>query len=201
MIKTTDARIVSALLLTTILSAPFSVHAQDDHPKTPLSEQMSGIAHDMRALRRMLSDPAQKEAALKLVKDMEDHATKAKGYDPAKAKDVPAADKDQFLADYRKQMDGLIADFQKLEADVTDGKTADASAMLDTLQSDKRAGHKKFTADDHNGPGGPGGPWGGPGGPGGQWGGPDGHRPPPDDGQAPPMQSGTNGALPPPPPQ
>jgi len=203
MTRKSHPHVVPALLLATILTATYSARAQDDRPKTPLSEQMSGIAHDMRGLRRMVGDPAQKDAALKLIKDMEDHATKAKGYDPEKAKDIPAAGKDQFLADYRKQMDGLIADFQKLEADVTAGNTTDATAMLDKLNTDKREGHKKFNADNHGpgGPGGHGGPWGGPGGPGGGPGGQWGGGPGGPDGQAPPMQSGTNGAQPPPPPQ
>ena len=137
---------------------------------------MSGISKDFRALRKVVSDPANKDAALQLVKDMEDHATKAKGFEPAKTKDIPAADKDQFLADYRKQIDGLIADFQKLEAAVDSGKTADASALLDTIQADKREGHKKFNAEDDNGPGGKG-------------------PPPPPNGQASPSpaQSGTGG--------
>jgi len=129
---------------------------------------MTGISKDFRSLRKMVSDPAQKDAALHLVKDMEDRAAKAKGFDPTKTKQIAAADRDQFLVDYRKSIDGLIADFQTLEAAVTDGKTADASALLDKIQGDKREGHKKFNAEDENGPGG--------------------HRPPPPK----PAQSGTN---------
>jgi soluble cytochrome b562 len=181
MIKPYHPRIASALLLTTLLAAPLVTHAQDDHPKSPLSQEMSGIAHDIRALHKIVSDPAQKDATVKLVKDMEDHATKAKGFEPEKTKDIPAADKDQFIADYKKQMDGLIADFQKLEADITSGNTTDATAMLDKLNQDKREGHKKFNADNH-GPGGPGGGgWGGPGGPSG----------PGDHAQPPPMTTGS----------
>jgi hypothetical protein len=166
MMKTTFA---ASLLIATFLTASNPVRAQDDRPKTPLSEQMTGIAKDFRALRKMVSDPAQKDAALKLVKDMEDRAAKAKGFDPAKAKEIAPADRDQFIANYRKSIDGLTADFQTLEGDVTDGKTADASALLDKIQADKREGHKKFHAEDENGPGG--------------------HRPPP----AKPAQTGSNG--------
>jgi len=139
--------IASSLLITTFLALSISARGQDDRPKTPLAEQMSGISKDFRSLRKVVNDPTQKDAALQLVKDMESRATKAKGFEPAKTKDIPPADKDQFIADYKKQMDGFIADFQKLETEVSSGNTADASAMLDKLQSDKRAGHKKFNAE------------------------------------------------------
>ena len=151
-----------ALLIATSLALPCL--ADDDGPKTPLAQEMGGIAKDFRSLRKIVADPAQKAAALGLAKDMEAHATKAKGFEPAKSKDIPAADKDQFIADYKKQMDGLVADFQKLEGEIDSGDTKDASAMLDKLQMDKREGHKKFNAEGHGGPGGPIG-FGGPGGP------------------------------------
>ena len=126
---------------------PMAGRASDDRPKTPLAEQMSGIAKDFRSMRKVVNDPAQKDVALQLARDMENRATKAKEFDPIKTKDIPAADRDQFLVDYRKQIDGLIADFQKLEAAVQNGITSDASALLDTIQADKREGHKKFIAE------------------------------------------------------
>jgi len=174
MTKISLSGFASFLLITTFLAGSIPGHAQDDQPKTPLAEQMSGISKDFRSLRKVVSDPAQKEAALQLVKDMEDRATKAKGFEPAKTKDIPPADKDQFLVDFRKQMDVLIADFQKLEAAVSAGNTADASSLLDKLQADKREGHKKFNAENDNGPGG--------------------HRPPPNWQASPaPAQTGTGG--------
>jgi len=194
--------IFAASCLAAIILPQVPCHAQGDEPKTPLSQEMSGISRDLRSLRKAMSDPSQTNTAVSLVKDMEAHATKAKTFDPAKTRQIPAADKDQFLADYHKQMDGLIADFQKLEQDISSGNTADANAMLTKLQGDKREGHKKFNAQDDHGPGGgrqwgggPGGPGGGPGGPGGGPG-PGG----PDNGPGPggpppgaPAQSGTNG--------
>ena len=144
----------ASLLIAPFLAASVPCHAEDEGPKTPLAQQMGGIAKDFRSLRKIVSNPAQKDAALQLVKDMEDHAAKAKGFEPAKAKNIPAADKAQFVADFQKQIDGLIADFQKLETAVNDGKSADAAALLDKIQGDKRAGHKKFTAEEEKRPGG-----------------------------------------------
>ena len=152
MMKLSLSRLGAPSLIATFLAASLPGYAQDDKPKSPLAQQMSGISKDFRSLRKMVSDPAQKDTALGLVKDMEARATKAKGFEPAKTTEIAPADRPQFLVDYRKQMDGLIADFQKLEEAVSDGKTADASALLDKLQADKRLGHKKFNAEDDHGP-------------------------------------------------
>jgi soluble cytochrome b562 len=152
MTKSTLPGFAASLFIASFLAASGPGYAQDDKPKSPLAQQMDGIAKDFRSLRKMVNDPAQKDAAVSLVKDMEGRATKAKGFEPEKTADIPPADKDQFLADFRKQMDGLIADFQKLDEAVSDGKTADASALLDKLQADKREGHKKFNAEDENVP-------------------------------------------------
>jgi soluble cytochrome b562 len=166
MTKPSLPRGASALLLSTLLALPLAVHAQDDGPKTPLAKEMQGIAKDMRPLHKIIGDPTQKDAAVKLVQDMEAHATKARDLVPAKTKSIPASDKDQFVSDYKTAIDGLIGDMQKLEQAVNDGRTADATSLLDKLQSDKRDGHHKFNAEDaHHGPGGPGGPGGPAGGP------------------------------------
>jgi soluble cytochrome b562 len=147
MMKKSLLSIVSVLSITTLLTFSGTIRADDDEPKTPLGEQMAGISKDFRSLRKVVSNPAQKDAALQLVKDMEARATKAQGLEPAKTKTIPAANKDQFIAAYKKQMDVLIGDFQKLEAAVTSGDTKGATALLDKLQADKRDGHKKFNAE------------------------------------------------------
>ena len=134
--------LVPAILMAVAIPA----QAQDDQPKTPLAIEMGGISKDFRALRKIVNDPAQKDAALALAKDMEAHATKAKTFQPAKTKQIAPADQAQFVTDYKTAIDGLIADFQKLEQAISDGRTADAAALLDKLQQDKRSGHKKFNA-------------------------------------------------------
>jgi cytochrome c556 len=141
------SRIAAALILA--LSIPAAVHADPggDKPKTPLDKEMGGIAKDFRALRKQVQDPAQKDSSLQLVKDMEDHAAKAHDLTPSKAKDIPEAQRAQFIADFQKAIDGLSDEFKKLEAQIGSGDTAGAAATLDEIQSTKRDGHKKFNAD------------------------------------------------------
>ncbi len=142
--KISVSRFAFSLSIATLLAGAIPGHAQGDGPKTPLMQEMGGIAKDFRALRKAVADPTQKAEAVALVKDMEDHATKAKGFEPQKTKDIAPADKDQFIADYKKQIDGLIADMQKVADAVSAGDTAGATKLLDALQMDKREGHKKF---------------------------------------------------------
>ena len=149
MMKISLPSLVATLIAGAFFATTTLGQAPDDQKKTPLAKEMSGMARDFRALRKMVNDPTQKDAALALVKDMEDHATKAETYEPAKTKDIPPADHDQFITDYKKQIDGLIADFQKLDDAISAGNTADAAALLDKINMDKRDGHKKFNADNH----------------------------------------------------
>lgn len=137
------SRLFASLLALSLLTLAARA---DDEKKTPLAQQMDGIARDFRTLRKQIKDPAQKDSSLQLVKDMEDHAAKAKTFDPSKAKEVPEADREKFLADYRKSMDGLNDQFQKLQAQIKDGKLDEASGALDEIQNTKRDGHKKFNA-------------------------------------------------------
>ncbi len=136
-------RIACLLAGITALAPPLRA---DDGPKTPLQMDMSGMGRDVRSLKKLAIDPAQKEAALAAVKDLEDRAAKAKTYEPSKTKDIPASQKDQFLADYHKQLDVLSADIRKLRDAIQAGDTARAQALIDKLNSDKRDGHRKFNA-------------------------------------------------------
>jgi soluble cytochrome b562 len=147
MTKISFSSFAASVAIMVSLGLLMTARGQDDGPKTPLAEQMGGMAKDFRSLRKIVNNPAQKDAALLLVKDMESRATKAKGFEPAKTKVIPAAQKEQFIADFQKQIDGLIGDFQKLETAVSSGNTADASALLDKLQADKKEGHKKFNVE------------------------------------------------------
>jgi soluble cytochrome b562 len=138
----------AAVLIATILGGSARALADDDDDaKTALAKQMQQMSNDFRSVRKIIGNAARKQDAIGFIEDMEDCATSAKALAPKSAGSVPAADRPKYLADYKKQMDGLIADIQKLDDAVKAGKTADATAMLDTLQSDKRAGHKKFNTE------------------------------------------------------
>jgi cytochrome c556 len=146
MTKISLPALAASIVIAASLATAVSAHAQDDGPKTPLAKEMGGMAHDMRTLHGMVADPTQKDAAVALVKDMITHATNAKGYQPKKTDSIPPADRAQFVADYKTAIDGLIADLQKLQDDISSGDTTDATTLLAKISQDKRDGHKKFNA-------------------------------------------------------
>ena len=68
-------------------------------------------------------------------------------YEPAKTKEVPAADKAKFLAGYKAAMEEAGKQLDALKVAVGAGKTDDAKAIMDKLNKTKKDGHKEYKAD------------------------------------------------------
>jgi hypothetical protein len=117
-----------------------------DH--SPLAQSMKTIQMGFRTLKRQISDPTKKDDSVKLVAKMKDAVKKSETYEPPSAADLPAAEKPAFIADYKKQLEGVAATLDKLSAAITAGDTATASKLLDTINQEKREGHGKFNSDD-----------------------------------------------------
>ena len=67
--------------------------------------------------------------------------------EPAKTKDVPAAEKAKFLADYKAAMEASIKDLDALKAAVEAEKADEVGKVLEKLNAGKKDGHKAFKAD------------------------------------------------------
>ena len=118
----------------------------DDH--SPLGQSMKTIAMGFRALRKQINDPAKKDDSLKLVAKMKDAVKKSETYEPPSAADLPAAEKPAFIADYKKQLEGVAATLDKLSAAISAGDTAAAGKLLGEINQEKRDGHSKFNTED-----------------------------------------------------
>jgi soluble cytochrome b562 len=68
--------------------------------------------------------------------------------EPAKTKEVPAAEKAAYIDKYKHQMADLGKAFDELAAAVKDGKTDEATKVLEKLSQAKEKGHKDFGADE-----------------------------------------------------
>jgi soluble cytochrome b562 len=115
---------------------------------TPLQKEMESIEKEMKNLRRTLRKAEQKDDSLKSVASIKASATKCKDLVPAMAKTVPEAQREKFVADFRKSMDEFIGEVDKLEAAVKAGKTDDALEIHKHLKDLEDAGHEKFTQSD-----------------------------------------------------
>ena len=115
--------------------------------ETPLGKEMEKASKAQKALGR-----ASKEG--KVTKDMVSKVAEIKAafeaalkLEPAKAKDVPAAEKAKFLADYKAAMEAAIKDVDALKVAVESEKAEDVAKALEKLNNGKKEGHKAFKAD------------------------------------------------------
>ncbi|MES2570678.1 MAG: cytochrome b562 [Verrucomicrobiota bacterium] len=135
------------LTLAATLALGFNVAlaAEDD---SPLGTEMKAMNKALRTLKKQLADTTKKEDNLALVGKMKKATEDSKKHDPAKTKDIPAADKVAYLAKYKEQMDGLSKSFDDLETAVKEDKVDDAKKILEKLSEQKEKGHKDFNPDD-----------------------------------------------------
>jgi len=115
---------------------------------SPLSQSMKTLASSFRALNRQIDDPAKKDNSLQLVEKMKDAVKKSETYEPESAEQLPAEEKAAFLADYKKQLEGVSATLDKLSEAISSGDTTTAHKLLNDINQEKRAGHGKFNSDD-----------------------------------------------------
>jgi len=113
-----------------------------------LEKQMKNIENNTRTLKKFVGDPAKKADSLAAIDRIIKSAEASKTLTPKKAEGLPEADRTKFMADYAKQLDGLIEQFKKIATDLTADKTEDAKADFEKIREIKREGHKQFAAKD-----------------------------------------------------
>lgn len=133
----------TALLAAAALSVP--AFAEED---TPLGKEMEKVGKALKGVNRSLADASAKDANLAKIAEIKEALTKALDLEPAKAKDVPAADKAKFIADYKAAMQETIKGVDELKAAVEAGKTDDAKKVMEKLGGQKKEGHKQFKKED-----------------------------------------------------
>jgi soluble cytochrome b562 len=126
------------------LAITFPAFAEEE---TPLGKEMEKAAKALKAIGR-----AQKES--KVTKDMVSKVAEIKAafeaaakLEPAKTKDVPAAEKAKFLEDYKKSMEVAIKELDALKTAVESEKADEVGKVLEKLNAGKKEGHKAYKAD------------------------------------------------------
>ena len=119
--------------------------ADDD---TPLAKEMKTVNKSIRTMKRQIDDPAKKDDNLQLIATAKKSLDECLKLEPAKTKDVPAADKAAYVDKYKSEMKEVVKTFDDLEAAVKDGKTDDAKKIFEKLADQKEKGHKDFNPDD-----------------------------------------------------
>lgn len=114
---------------------------------TPLAKEMEKVGKALKGVNRDIADASKKAENLKRIDDAKAANQAALKYEPAKTKEVPAADKAKFLAGYKSSMEEAGKLLDALKAAVEAGKTDDAKAVMDKLNKAKKDGHKEYKAD------------------------------------------------------
>lgn len=107
---------------------------------------MKAIAGDLKTVAKSLDDASAVDANRALIKTIIANAEKAKALTPRSADRQPEAKKEKFVADYKGEMDKLIADFGKIDAALAKKDFAAAKAALAECDALKKEDHRKFIA-------------------------------------------------------
>ena len=140
---------VSLLLLSGLLvAAPVAVvaprlaAAADD---TELAKQMEETDDLLKKLRKSLKMPAENPQSLELISKLQQLTVTQKALVPAKAADMPEAEKAKFVTGYRKDMAVLLTHFAQIEMAVLDGDNAKAEELFKGLKKIEDDGHEKYS--------------------------------------------------------
>ena len=137
-------KLKSLFTLLAVFTIAVPAFAQED---TPLTKEMEKVSKALKGINRNLMDPAQKDANIAKVAEAKAANMEALKYEPAKTKDVPAADKAKFLMGYKAAMEEVGKTLDALKAALEGGKMDDAKAILEKLNTQKKDGHKEYKAD------------------------------------------------------
>ena len=143
--QTTQMKLKNLFTLLAAFALAVPAFAEED---TPLAKEMEKLSKAIKAVKRNIADPAQKDANLAKVAEAKAANTAGLKYEPAKTKDVPAAEKAKFLSGYKASMEEAGKSLDALKAAIEGGKTDEAKLILEKLDNEKKEGHKKFKADD-----------------------------------------------------
>lgn len=133
-----------------VLASAVGLQAQEKAAKateTELETKMDDLNAAFRKLGRQIADATKNADSIKQVGIMKDAANAALKLEPAKKKEIPAADQAKFVAAFQTEMKEFIGNIGKLETALKAGKNDEAAALLKTLKHDQEEGHKEFRKD------------------------------------------------------
>jgi len=141
------------LLLAAFLTVPSTFVLRAEPPKQPqeeteLEDKMDVMGTAFRKLKRQVTDATQNAASLQLVATIRLGAEEAVKLVPAKAADVPAAERAKFVADYQVKMKDLLTTLEKLEVALRADKNDEAARLVAELGIMQKVGHKTFKRPD-----------------------------------------------------
>ncbi len=144
-------RLLTISLISALIALPV-LRAQDDagkkkerkEPQTELGQQMEKISDAYRKLGKQINDASKNADSLQLVATIKSTAEGALKFEPIKKKDLPAADQDKFVADFRAKLKEFIGLTGKLEAALQANDNATAAKLVEEMKNARNDDHKAF---------------------------------------------------------
>lgn len=148
-------KILSICLMVFSLSAPVMDGAgvREDSAKeetTELGEQMDRMGTAFRKLRKQAGDAAMNASSLELLGEMQKVTQDALDFVPAKAQDLPEADRAAFTEGFRAQMRKFIAVLEQTVAAFKAGDNGAAVKLVGELGDLSKASHKEYKRPDRD---------------------------------------------------
>ena len=141
--KTLCLLLVCSLLAALPATGVFTAEAVADD--TELATQMEEMQAQLKKLRKTVKDPAQNKESLEILAKFQQATLASKSQTPAKAKNVPEAERAKFLAGYRKEMAMLLQHLLQIEVAIVDGDNAKAEELFKGLKQIEDDGHEKYS--------------------------------------------------------
>jgi soluble cytochrome b562 len=135
------------MLATVLATAALAVSAVAAE-ETPLGEQMEKFSKALKAIGRAAKEGKVSKDLVAKVDEAKKAAEAGLKFEPAKAKEVPAGEKEKFLADYKASMQETIKTLDELKAAVESEKADEVGKVMEKLNGQKKEGHKKFQKDE-----------------------------------------------------
>ena len=143
---------LSLVLALCLPAAPVVRATEPEHKKkddeTELGKTMEKMNGAWRKLRKQAGDATNNASSLELVATIRAGTEQALTYKPAKAEDLPAADREEFVADFRKDMKDFIVQVGKLEQALKAGDNAAALDLIQKIGTLQKEAHKEFKRPD-----------------------------------------------------
>jgi soluble cytochrome b562 len=118
--------------------------AKSDEDQTELGDKMDKMNGAFRKLKKQLPDPASNASSLEQVAILRQYAEEAIKLTPAKAADIPEANRAKFVADYQAGMKKTLELIGNLEAALKANKNDEAQKVFAELGAAQKEGHKQF---------------------------------------------------------
>ena len=118
-------------------------------PETEFGKLMERNNVVWRKLRKQAADPDSNASSVELVAALNQGTTKALAFKPAMADDVPAADREKFVASYQTGLKDFIAQLDKLAAAFKANDNTGAQELIKKLGARQKEDHRQFQRPEH----------------------------------------------------